>query len=569
MREKSFILKKFRTMLLTAVASIAVTVLLQMSDIIVAGTMIGEKSLAAINVVTPIYSAVIFFANIIAVGVSILFTNAVGAFDKEKMKCLYSEGLIFSVLMGIVIAVVVFFGKNLYFDFYHLSSEIRKMSDEYFMYYKYAFILTPLFLYFSNMVYAEGDELICNLSYAANIVGNVGMSVLMCKIWGIRGIGFGSLFGTALSLIVLLTHLFRKSNTLKFKFYVNSKDIPEITKFSFLDASAYLYFAIVSVCLNKFIITNFGEAYLTVFTTVFAAIELEVVLDGIGEAMTPIVNIYRGEKNASGERKILNFSMKSAFVMGICLSLFFLIMAPVLIKWAFGISDPTIYKLSVTAIRIISLRTVFTSILFAISSYYLVSNHIMLGSGLICLNTAVMPIAAGILFALAFGINGLWIGYALSPLLSLIVLFVYIFFRYGKDKIPFIFEKTDARSFTFDLTLKEDSIISLRDKVESILIEKKINSKTKQDVMLICEDFFLLVAERNKNKEMSAECSLIIDENVELILCYDGELVDFSDSDLSITSFRDMFVSSLMEHVSNKDYLIKTSYNRNVFRFNA
>ena len=86
-------------------------------------------------------------------------------------------------------------------------------------------------------------------------------------------------------------------------------------------------------------------------------------------------------------------------------------------------------------------------------------------------------VVALILCALVFGFNGIWIGYALSPLLSLIVLFVYIFFRYGRDKIPFIFEKSDTRSFTFDLTLKEDSIISLRDKVESILIEKKINSK--------------------------------------------------------------------------------------------
>lgn len=569
MKKKSFIQRKFSAMLLTAVVSIAITVLLQMSDIIVAGTMLGEKSLAAINVITPVYSAVIFFANIIAVGVSILFENAVGAFEKEKMKNLYSEGLIFSVLIGLVIAVIVFLGKDFYFDFYDLSSEIRQLSEEYFMYYKYVFILMPLFLYFSNMVYAEGDELICNLSYAANIVGNVGMSVLMCNIWGIRGIGFGSFFGTAISLLVLLLHLFRKSNTLKFRFCINVKEIPEITKFSFLDASAYLYFAIVSVCINKFIILRFGEAYLPVFTVVFSVIELEIMLDGIGEAMKPIVSIYRGEKNASGERKILNFSMKCALVMGICLSLFFFVAAPVLTKTAFGISDPTLYGLSVIAIRILSLRVVFTSILFAISSYYLISNHILLGSFVICLNTAVMPIVAGISFALLFDFNGLWIGYALSPLLSLIVLFACILFRYGRDKIPFLFEKSDTRSFTFDLTLKEGSIIALRDKVEDILTEEKISPKTKREIMLICEDFLLLVAERNKDREISAECSLLIHENVEWILRYDGELVDFSDSDLRITSFRSMFVSSLMEHESDKDYLITTGYNRNVFRFKA
>ena len=146
---------------------------------------------------------------------------------------------------------------------------------------------------------------------------------------------------------------------------------------------------------------------------------------------------------------------------------------------------------------------------------------------------------------------------------------MYILFRYGRDKIPFIFEKSDTRSFTFDLTLKEDSIINLRDNVENILIEEKIITKTKRDIMLICEDFLLLVAERNKDKEISAECSLLIDENVALILRYDGELVDFSDSDLSITSLRSMFVSSFMEQVSDKDYLITTSYNRNVFRFKA
>lgn len=552
---------------MTSTVSIAVTMLLQISDAILSGAMIGEQTLAAINVVTPIYAAVIFLSYLIAAGTSIMFGNAAGAFDKEKMTDYFSEGLIFAIILGVFIGFVTTFGKDLYFDYYNLSDSVLNYTYEYFMYYKFVFILMPLFAYLADMVYVDGDELICNISYLVNAVTNIGLSVVLCNAWGIRGIGFGTFAGMLLSCIVLCFHFVRKSNSIRFRFYTNLKDIPCILKYSFIDASAYLYFAIVSVWMNKFIITHFGEMYLPVYTAVFAVIEMEVILDGIGDAMYPLVNVYRGEKNQSGEKNVLKYSMIYAILEGVTLSLLFFILAPFLTKFAFGINTPGIYELSVNAVRIVSLRITATSLLFAVSSYYLVSDHIVLGSVMVCLYIALVPIFVGIVLAAFFGMTGLWVGIALAPLLSILIIMAYICLRYGKSKMPFILSEYDVKSFTYDITLTEENVMQLCDAIRNKLINENIEKRIQLKPVVLCEDYLLLVAEKNGNKALDIECSLLIGDYIELIFRDTGKLLDITDADLKITSLRSMVVSCLANRINNKDYLLTTSYNRSVFRF--
>ena len=70
--KKTFISAKFFSMLLGGTISSLFSVALAMTDTIVAGRMLGEAALAAVNLVIPTYSLSVFFAMVLSIGAPIL-----------------------------------------------------------------------------------------------------------------------------------------------------------------------------------------------------------------------------------------------------------------------------------------------------------------------------------------------------------------------------------------------------------------------------------------------------------------------------------------------------------------
>ena len=57
------------------------------TDTVVAGIMMGESTVEAVNVVLPIYSMANFIALVFTLGIPILYVNNLGAFRKEEAEC--------------------------------------------------------------------------------------------------------------------------------------------------------------------------------------------------------------------------------------------------------------------------------------------------------------------------------------------------------------------------------------------------------------------------------------------------------------------------------------------------
>ena len=87
-------------MLMAATLTMVVVTGLLMSDTIIAGFFMGEEAVAAINLVTPAYSLAAFFGCIFSLGVSVLYSNAMGRFDKESADSYYGEDLLCLTYQG-------------------------------------------------------------------------------------------------------------------------------------------------------------------------------------------------------------------------------------------------------------------------------------------------------------------------------------------------------------------------------------------------------------------------------------------------------------------------------------
>ncbi|MGN1338899.1 MAG: MATE family efflux transporter, partial [Oscillospiraceae bacterium] len=351
--KKYFCNKKFRSLLFTGSVTTIIQYLLILSDTIVVGQILGEQELAAINVVKPFHSVAIFLASLISIGTSVFYSYEIGEFNKDKANALFGQGIILSVGSGLLMLVIGVFGKTPYFNYLALSENVASSASDYFFFYQFVIMLLPLYTVLLEMVYSDGDGLICNISSAVQIIVNVAASVFFCFKLGILGVGLGTFLGLICSISVLFVHFFRKQNSLRFVWHVSIKDTLKVMKCGITDSSAYLFIGLTSFTATKFVVYMFGEYYLPVLLMVFNVIELTIVFDGIGQAVTPIVNIYRGEDNHVGIKRVMKTALIYAIAEGVTLSLLLFLFGSQIAE-LFGLTDKELIDLGRIAVCLIS-----------------------------------------------------------------------------------------------------------------------------------------------------------------------------------------------------------------------
>ena len=544
----------------------ALEYLMLLTDSIIIGNIFGEQAIAASNLVNPIFSVAVFVSTLISIGTSVSYSFEMGKFQKEEADRLFGQGVILAVGAGIVLFALAFFGKNLYFRFMAPSEIVEGYARDYYLAYQFVMLLYPIYALLIDMVYSDGDELVCNISYAVQVFVNIPLSIFLCKRIGIVGASTGTLVGTTLSIMVLLSHFFRKQNSLRFVPGVRVKAVIRVVKYSVIDASLYLFVGLTFCIATKYVIAHFGDYYLPVMSVVISVIELTVVFDGIGQAITPLLNVYRGENNQTGIRKVMRVAFRSAVAEGLAATVLLFVFGGFLAN-VFGITDPVLLAQCQTAARLICLSMTVTAILFLFTTYYLLIDRILL-SLLICgMKDCLSMILLMFVFGALFGINGVWLGFCIAPVLSLGVSALLIRLFYGKQKFPLLLEQEETVTASFDLYLEEQAIVDTRDQVEQLLKEHQICQSTILQCMLLVEELGMLIKERNPKKKILAECTVMISDSVQIIFRDDGILFDITDADGPVSSLRSYVVATMMEFYSHKSHLVTTSFNRNMFRF--
>lgn len=558
-------MKKFNSMLLSATVIMVVVVILQISDLAIAGNIIGEDAVAAINVLRNPFMLVLGLSSIMSQGSSLLYSYKMGAFDKVGADKIFGQGLLGSIVLSVLILMLGLFGFDAYFDFVAASERITALAKAFCVYYVPLLAVYPVYMYLAAMVYADGDE---NLSLVANlflILGNVVLSILFALKMGIVGVSLGSLVGVVSCTLVTALHFFKKSNSLKFRFFVSLRSLWRVARFSFVDAGIYIYFAIQGLILTKLIVHKFGAEYLSVYSVVVSVWLLTLIFDGVGQAFSPLVNVYRGEKNPLGVKRVMKGALRIACLEGVVMTALLFGLAD-FTPLVFDIETSELADATVRAVRLSCFGLTATSILFLMSSYFLLLAKIK-HAVLICFfKDLLMPVAFALPFSAAWGLDGIWIGLSVGAVAAWIASVLASWLVLGKKDFPLYLEHSNGKIFSFDFCITEEEIMSHREIVAELLERHNASKRTIMRSMLLIEELFMLIKEKNAGRTLMAEMTVFIEENeVRLIMRDDGEIFNITDSEDDLISFRAFMVSSLMNDQGPRKNLTTMSFNRNMF----
>ena len=566
---KGFCEKKFGSMLISGTFTKAVMYLMLLSDSIIAGFFIGETGVAAINAIAPITAITTFFGDLGSTGVGIVFAREVGAMRKRRADEIYGQGLIISIGVGLISALLIVVMRDVYFGLSGITGDILDKALEYYRFASLNAFLTIVVFYLEQMVYSDGDELCNSICYGFQIGGNIICSIILASFMGMTGIILGSVVGNALGILTCFVHYFRKANTLHFVWHLSFKDFLLTSRYSIVDSSVYICWGLMDYVMIGFVANHYGESSLTTLAVVVNLIEFAVVMDGVGMALQPLIGTYVGEGNHRLIRRVMKSGIKAAVVEGLVATLLIWVFAEQFCA-LFGIKGGPTLLPTITALRIVSLGLTFCSLVSLTTSYYMLIDHIRMATCIACLHNGLLYLLLPMLGSLAIGINGMWAGFAAAPILALACAYLFVYLRFGKDNFPFLLKDMNSDIEVLDDKLTPQAVAALSERVGSILLARGYSKKMVLRASLFVEEMGLSILDANKDakKPVLIELSLFFDPDSVLIIQRDsGKLLDVANPDQKTQSISRTILDGILSSLNERAYIVTTGYNRHMVRF--
>lgn len=92
---------KFLLLFFAASIEMVVSIIVFLSDTVIAGYAVGETGISAMNIMSPIVSFTIFISCLIATGVAYSYNSAIGKADKKHADGLFGMGIMLSAGLSV------------------------------------------------------------------------------------------------------------------------------------------------------------------------------------------------------------------------------------------------------------------------------------------------------------------------------------------------------------------------------------------------------------------------------------------------------------------------------------
>jgi putative MATE family efflux protein len=408
---KGSIAKVYSKYLFSSLGSAIVISVYSFVDTIAVGQYEGPNGSAAMAVVVPLYSIIVFFAILCGIGGSVLMSNAKGRGDSEKGNAFFTSAFtIMSLLTVIFWIVFVFFMR----DIFSIFGADDKLMPFVLRYAKWIIWFCPMFLFsifLACFVRNDGNPGLAMRAVIFGAVVNIfgdWFFVFPLKM-GMSGAGLATVIGTAIQTGILCTHFFTERCTLEFvkvkKLFLPAKQIMTV---GFASAFLDLANVVLSGILNNAIMRYGNVSALAVFGVAATVSSLfQALFGGVGQAIQPIISTNFGAGETGRIRKTFTMAIITITIMGAMLTSAGLLFPNSIVR-LFMNTTPEILKIAPYIIRTYSLLFLCMGInIFA--TYYLQS--ILKTKVSLVISFLRGIIISGLLLnvlPLVFGLNGIW-----------------------------------------------------------------------------------------------------------------------------------------------------------------
>lgn len=515
---KTVISERFRSVFVASIASMAISYVLILTDNIVAGQFVGKDAVAAMTLVAPLMTLILFLSYMVADGLAMMFSYAMGRSDRVKANELFGMGVIVSIVTGAVVTLILVLCRDEILSMWEISDALMIFAVEY--YNGLMFVPLPCILnvFFYTIYVAEGEENICVRAATAMFIVNMVLDVILGKFIGVIGIGIATTIGNLVSFLYHVPYLFKADCRLKFVRYFNAKELWRGIFYSWYHSMDTLCLALLPLIFSEFVIFRFGEGHLIIVTVIVNMITLLIAIyTGIVDCLQPMVCQYHAEGALHSVFKTMRLGILSTLAVTLALIIFSFLFAEVLPQ-LFGVErSDQLYTEAVHAVRIFMPFTIFLGVTLMLSNYYIYIEELNLGALIKFLLLLILPSAG--MFAGLLGIKFLWAGVGISFIVALIVNRLLTRKRHG---LLLIDGRKFKRQFSFDTRPALSELPALIERLEKFFAAIGLDDGRKIFWRGLIERLFKIYVEQPSRKNFQLEVSLIPVEGAMILIVRDN-----------------------------------------------
>lgn len=292
-------------------------------DAAMVGQYQGPTGTAALAVVAPVWNIIYSLGLLTGIGGSVLLSTIRGeSSDNEKKSNEYfSAAVIGTAILAILTWMAVILFDRQFLTLFGAEETLLPLAQEYMFPIKF---VVPSFLFtqlMSAFLRNDGDPALATKAVLFGGVFNVfgDYFFVFTLDMGIMGAGIATAMGSVFSLLIMLTHFFKRKNTLRLE-----KPTHLLTKLRDIFTTGFSTFfidvamGILTMIFNRQILRYLGTDALSVYGIIInISTFVQCCAYSIGQASQPIisVNYGAGEKHRIGD--VLKYALSTAALFGI------------------------------------------------------------------------------------------------------------------------------------------------------------------------------------------------------------------------------------------------------------
>lgn len=317
----NFLTDKIRPMyfkyLRAAFGSALITSIYGIVDMSMVGQYQGPDGTAALAVVAPIWNIIYSLGLLMGIGGSILLSMNRGKGEKylKHSNEYFTTSLIGVTALSIISwLMIIFFDKYLLL-FFGADATLLPLARRYLIPVKF---VVPAFLFNQFLAAFLRNDKNPGLATKAVLIGGIfnvfgDYFFVFPMNMGILGAGLATALGSVISLCIMLTHFFKKENTLKLTKPVNlMKQLSQVCTNGFSSFFIDIAMGILTIFFNKQIMRYLGTNALSVYGVIInISTFVQCCAYSVGQAAQPIISTNYGAEKGNRIRETLKYALRT------------------------------------------------------------------------------------------------------------------------------------------------------------------------------------------------------------------------------------------------------------------
>ncbi len=286
-------------------------------DMAVVGQYQGPDGTAALAVVAPVWNVIYSLGLLAGTGGGVIFSLKKGMNEGGGNEY-FTSSLILSVILAVLSTAAVFLFEDQILSFFGADESLLPLAEDYLRPIRYVF---PVFLFNQMLAAFLRNDNSPSLATAAVLAGGIFnvfgdlFFVFPCDM-GMYGAGLATGIGSVMSLIIMLTHFFKKRCSLRLE--KPSRPLHQtarITEAGFSTFFIDIAMGILTILFNKQIMRYLGSTALAVYGPVInVSTFVQCSAYSVGQASQPIISRAYGAGRSDRIKETLKYSLITSFI---------------------------------------------------------------------------------------------------------------------------------------------------------------------------------------------------------------------------------------------------------------